>query len=648
MKQNKFLFSDNSRSDSNLFGEKALKTKLSVERKNKWFDFVIPEQYGGNPINEHFPITDKQLGDIIPRWNWKIFFILLIFILLSFAARAWYLELLYGSDYRLQAEENRVRIVELLPTRGKIFDRNGIIIADNKPLFLLTIEGYDWLKRTSEEQTAIINTLREKGIDIEKEWLDKELKSKPRVIISELTYSEALSFMALTSKLGGVDVAVSARREYKDPFVFSHVLGYLAPITSEQLSGLKDEYLINDYIGQVGIELEYENRLRGKLGQKSIEVDANGKEAKVVFIKPPVNGNDINLTIDAEMQEQLYDIMKRHFTRRGLAKGAAVVMNPSTGEVYSLISFPSYNTQSFYQGLKSSELADVFANKDKPLFNRATSGQYPPGSTFKAVVAVAGLEDGIITPNTSFMSSGGIRVSEWFFPDWKAGGHGITNLYKAIAESVNTYFYIVGGGFEDREGVGVERISEKARVFGLSQKTGIDFPEEETGFLPSKSWKESTKNERWYIGDTYNLSIGQGDVLVTPLQMASLYASIANNGLQFKPHLLKQEANTNNGNAVISENNAKILKGALRQTVLLGSAQRLNSAPIAVSGKTGTAEWNSNKNPHAWFIGYAPAENPLVVIAIVVEEGGEGSSTAVPIAEDFFTWYGRAYTMIEK
>ncbi|MEK7097236.1 MAG: penicillin-binding transpeptidase domain-containing protein, partial [Patescibacteria group bacterium] len=289
-------------------------------------------------------------------------------------------------------------------------------------------------------------------------------------------------------------------------------------------------------------------------------------------------------------------------------------------------------------------------NPDNPLFNRAVSGEYPSGSTIKPVMAAAAFEEGVITEKTSFLSSGGLRIGEWFFPDWKAGGHGVTNVRKAIAESVNTFFYYIGGGFQDFIGLGIERIVKYEKMFGLGSQTGVDLPGEASGFLPSKEWKEKTKNEKWYIGDTYHVAIGQGDLTATPLQIAMFTGFFANNGKIYRPHFVREILDSKDNPAkeieedpirenFISDYNIKVVREGMRQTVTAGSARSLSLLPVEAAGKTGTAQWSSKKDPHAWFTGFAPYDYPQIVFTILIEEGREGSTVAVPIAKEFLEWY---------
>jgi len=292
-------------------------------------------------------------------------------------------------------------------------------------------------------------------------------------------------------------------------------------------------------------------------------------------------------------------------------------------------------------------------NKDNPLFNRVTNGTYPSGSTIKMVMSAGALQEGIINYNTTFLSKGGLAIDRWFFPDWLAGGHGITNVTKAIAWSVNTFFYYIGGGYGDFEGLGVAKIKQYMQMFGLGQKTGIDLSSEETGFIPDKDWKLKTKKEPWYIGDTYNLSIGQGDLLVTPLQVAMWTSAVANGGKLVQPHLVDyiEDSQTKVKTAVkynikdigISEANMKLVKQGMGECVNYGSCGLLKYLPFNSGGKTGTAQWASNKDNHAWFTSFAPYDNPQIVVTVLIEEGEEGSTTAQAVAQEFLKWWGSKY-----
>jgi penicillin-binding protein 2 len=280
---------------------------------------------------------------------------------------------------------------------------------------------------------------------------------------------------------------------------------------------------------------------------------------------------------------------------------------------------------------------------------RALSGTYPSGSTIKPMIAAAALEEGIINQNTTFLSTGGIYYDKWFFPDWKAGGHGLTNVRRALAESINTFFYIIGGGYKDFNGLGVEKMKKYVELFGLGNKLGIDLPSEAPGLIPDQEWKEKVKKEEWYIGDTYHFAIGQGDVLVTPLQMAFATSVFANGGTLYSPHVVKEIISDVSGPTfvkpqVIRENfidkkNIEIVRQGLRQAVTSGSATKLQNLKVSSAGKTGTAEGATGRPPHAWFTGFAPYFDSEIVITVLVEEGGEGSGIAQDVSFEFLNWY---------
>jgi len=267
-----------------------------------------------------------------------------------------------------------------------------------------------------------------------------------------------------------------------------------------------------------------------------------------------------------------------------------------------------------------------------PLFPRASRGEYPSGSTIKMVIAAAALQEHIVTPQTSILSTGGIRIGEWFFPDWKSGGHGRTNLSKALAESVNTYFYMIGGGYQSFAGLGIDRLARYLKDMGLGSKTGIDLPNEKDGFVPDPEWKEKTKKEIWYIGDTYHVSIGQGDTIVTPLQVHAYTNYFANKGTSYVPHLVKSITPQIYKKDIFASDIVNDVRLGLREGVLSGSSKRLSLLPVSSAGKTGTAQWSKDRAPHAWFTGWAPFDDPKVSITVLIEEGEEGSRSAIQVA----------------
>jgi penicillin-binding protein 2 len=290
----------------------------------------------------------------------------------------------------------------------------------------------------------------------------------------------------------------------------------------------------------------------------------------------------------------------------------------------------------FARGITQNEYSKLLEDPDAPLFPRATQGEYPAGSTMKPIYSAAALMEGIITPSTSFFSTGGLWLGSRFFPDWRSAGHGSTNVYHAIADSVNTFFYIIGGGNEAFEGLGIEKLMQYAQLFGMGSPSGIDLPNESDGFLPSKEWKQSAKGEPWYIGDTYNVSIGQGDLLVTPLQMNRSTATFANWGTMMSPHLAMDQAP--NGEKIVPDDVATVVRDAMRATITYGSATIMQDLSQAVAGKTGTAQWATGKAEHTWFTGFGPFNDPEIAVTVIVEQAGNAYYTT-PIAKEIFAWW---------
>lgn len=590
----------------------------------------------------------------------SFFFIFLIFILFF---RITWLQLVKGDYYYNLAEGNRIRIDRVEAKRGVIYDARYKSLVRNAANFLLYFVPID-LPNNQAEKDKIINKVCAILGNVSSEEINNALLKikrgslesyQPVFIADNIEYEKAILLDLESANMPGVVLTNKTRREYNLTSIsLSHILGYSGKINEKELAKSGNEYLPIDYIGKMGIEYFWENELKGVNGKKQIEVDALGKEKKIINEELAQDGHNLALSLNIDVQKKLEESVAAELNKLKLKKASAIIMNPNNGEIIAMVSLPSYNNNVFARGITDAEYQSLAGNQDNPLFNRSISGEYPTGSVIKPVIAAAALEEGVITENTTVNSIGGIRINEWYFPDWKAGGHGITNVRKAIAESVNTFFYYIGGGYEQFTGLGVDRINQYGKLFGLYSQLGIDLPAEADGFLPSKEWKESAKGEKWYIGDTYHLAIGQGDLLATPLQVASYTSVFANGGKLYRPHLIKQILTDDDkiiGDIkleIIRENfikdgNIQIVRQGMRQTITSGSAKSLQTVPVEVAGKTGTAQLSGNKQPEAWFTGFAPYGNPEIVITVLIEEGGEGSSVAVPIAKDVLTWYFGEY-----
>ncbi|MFA4831392.1 MAG: penicillin-binding protein 2 [Patescibacteria group bacterium] len=652
----------------NIFGleiEGAEAKRIAGRYKNSWIENAFHfESIQGRNIP--LPQTPSYIGCSVSKK--KLAFVLINFVIFFSIIffRIFYLQLINGDNYRLLAESNREKIVPIQSERGLIFDRNGAQLTKNIPKFSLALIPQE-LPRDRLERERIVKKLAQltnQDIEAIRAALDEfgSYSYESIVIKENLDYDTALSIQIDSADLPGIHIQRGSKRLYlgtasstdqtgEKNLSLSHVIGYQGKLNVAELDLLYDQgYLPSDYIGKNGLEKIYESSLRGKYGRRRIEVNALGKEQSVIAEDAPKPGMHLKLTVDVKIQDKLEQIIKASLKLNNKSRAVAVALDPSNGEILALISIPAFNNNDFSGGIAKDIYLSYINNEDRPLFNRALGGTYPSGSTIKPAIAASALQEGIIDKDSTFLSAGGIRIADWFFPDWQAGGHGETNVTKALAWSVNTFFYYIGGGYNDFVGLGVDRINQYLRKFGFASQLGIDLPSEAAGFVSSKEWKEKTKGERWYIGDTYNLSIGQGDILVTPLQIASMTAAIANGGTLYKPHVVQSiiDPLTEQENKIqpekirtgfINSGNIEIVRQGMRECVIYGSCRRLSSLPFETAGKTGTAQWSSSKDNHAWYTSFAPYLNPKIVVTILIEEGGEGSGIAVPIAEEFYRWW---------
>lgn len=612
-------------------------------------DFFIDKK-AGDYLNFEFVSRSQNLGKIVSDEKIKkTLIIFFVFIGILFI-RASYLQVVRGAYYRDIAEGNRIRTDIITANRGLIYDRFGNLLVRNISYFFLYVDRAVWEK--IPEQQADIISLVEKTMSLSvgdfQARLDLSDKGEKVLIYENVPYEKAMALIVVNDKYPALRISFEPRRQYLSSGQFSHILGYLGVVNEKDLSG-NSSYTYSDRIGRTGIEAIYEKELKGINGKRQSEVDALFNEKNLVSYVEPIPGHDIILTIDAKAQAKLSEIMEANAQRTGKNKMAAVVLDPSDGSVIAMNSLPFYDNNIFTSLLDNDAYTKIIQDPNMPLLNRAVSGEYPMGSVFKLVMGAAALQEKIVDDKFSVLSTGGVNVGGNFFPDWRPSGHGQTNIYWAIADSVNTFFYSIGGGNNQwiQEGLGVDRIIAYAKKFGLGAKTGIDLPSEAAAFLPSKEWKEENIKERWYLGDTYNLSIGQGYLLTTPMQAAQLVSYFANHGRLFVPHIIKEVKSGETSVSyepkvaltnVVDSANLEIIRKALRETVVSGTAQSLKSVSVEVAGKTGTAQFNRNKTPHSWLVAFAPYEQPKISMAVIVEEGGD-TGLAVTVTRQFLEWY---------
>ena len=534
--------------------------------------------------------------------------------------------------------------------RGIIYDRNNVPLVSNKPVFNLRVVPVDLLRQP--EVSGIIAYLAGTISELPEETTAKIEKlahfSVPITLKHNISKELALALKAKFSDNPAVIVEVANQRNYIDAPYFFHLLGHIGKINQTEYQE-SSEYFIDDWLGRTGLELRYEELLRGNYGEQIVEINAKGQIQNVFSTKEPEIGKDIVLSIDAGLQKKLYESLQQMLRGLNTNRAAGIAINPKTGKILAMVSLPSLDNNKFISGFSEEEFEEVVNSSSKPLFNRVISGTYPPGSTIKPLVALAALEEEIISPKESLLCAGSLAIPNKYLPgishvfhDWKT--HGPTNLVKAIAESCNVYFYTIGGGYGNIKGLGVTKISQYLRKFGLGEDSGIDLSGEADGFVPDAQWKKETKKEEWFTGDTYNISIGQGDILTTPLQVALFTAAIANNGTMYSPQLINRVGEEivlpqiTKEKIIDNQEAFDLVKQGMREAIISGSARYLSDLSVNVAGKTGTSQTPSGLY-HAWFTSFAPYEDPEIVLTILIENGGEGSSVAVPVAKEVFKTY---------
>ncbi len=609
---------------------------------------VVDDQ---SAVFQHEFLFEQEQATITrrPLFVWKTFgkrrFFGVLFLLSAclaiLIARAAWVQLGQGTVYQALANANRLRSIPLWPRRGLVLDRRSNVLAENVSRFQVTLTPSLLPIQLEKREEEIGRVARLLGMTMQsiRDLVNATgtARYETLLVADQLPYEQAMLFAIAAPDLPGFRMEAHPKRLY--PFSaqtqsLSHILGYMGKLSPEEYAKYRAlGYLSVDELGKTGVEKIYEKELRGELGQQETEVDAHGRIKGFVGDKPAIDGQNLVLTLDVELQRRAEQTLRDELILAGVKRGAVVAMDPRDGSILAMVSLPAYNDNDFSGGVSSTVYSALLQDPDQPLFPRAIAGTYPSGSTVKIVISAAALAEGVITPNTTIFSVGGLSIGPWFFPDWKAGGHGPTNVRGAIAWSVNTFFYTIGGGYESFVGLGVDRLSEWMRRFGMGTKTGIDLPSEAEGFVPSKEWKEQTQGERWFVGDTYNLSIGQGDLLVTPLQVALYTAAIANGGTLLRPHVVKRDQENTRVQQITEPAFIGVVRSGMRENVTYGSGRSLSDLPFAAAGKTGTAQWHREKNNHAWFTSFAPFEKPEIVVTVLLEEGGEGSSVAVPVAK---------------
>lgn len=568
------------------------------------------------------------------------------------------LQIVNHQDYVTKADSNRIQVQPIPPTRGLIFDRNGILLADNRPSYTLSIvrERSKNLEETLRLVESIVPVSDDDKSNFYKGLQQRRRPYEPVPLRYRLTEDEIARVAVNEYRLDGVEVEAQLVRHYPYGELFAHSIGYVGRVNERELASFDEvdfrRYSGTHSVGKIGLEKHYESALLGEVGSRHVEVNAHGRVLKELERIDPMPGKDLFLHLDLHLQKAASAALKGH-------RGAVVAIEVATGGVLASVSAPSFDPNLFVTGISYADYKILNQSRDLPLFNRTIQGQYPPGSTLKPILGLGGLEVEAVTPERTIRDPGYYQLEndDRLYRDWKRWGHGNSvDLYQAIVESCDTYFYDLAVR------MGIDQMHPVGAAFGLGQKTGIDIPNERAGLWPSRPWKRSVRQLPWFPGDSLNVSIGQGYVLVTPLQLAVMTATLASKGILHPPKLtakLGDHALSTEGlkSYQARDENWRFISNAMRGVVhsVRGTGKIINDGlDYSIAGKTGTAqvigiaqdeEYDRDKidernRDHALFVAYAPEEEPQIAVAIIVENGEHGSSTAGPVAREVFdAWF---------
>ena len=621
------------------------------------------EELGISEIKFEVPLKEK-----IPYVLFGIFFLLAVVLF----SKTFYLQIFEGKKLYTAAENNKGSSNIVMPERGIIYDKNFKKLVSNSPVFDLVCDRAHFSfssDQVTKEVSDIAISVGEKPEEISNKIQSAD--SSQVLVAEEISHENILVLEIKINSIPGCKIQQNTSRDYLYGSIFSQILGYTGRINKDEYSSYAG-YSINGYIGKTGLEKYYEGYLRGSPGQSKPNITARGEKKSEEIVSEPKSGNNLVLNIDADLQSQVYNALEKRLKDIGAKKGAAVAMDPRTGAILALVSYPSYDDNLFSNGISYNEYGALENDPSQPLFNRAIAARYPTGSTIKPFEAAAALQENLISPTKQINDIGYILVQSQYDPNitYRYGGvtpHGWVDMKKALAVSSNIYFYTVGGGYGDQQGLGPTRIKKYLSLFGWDQKTGIDLPGEFAGFIPDPAWKKVKKGAGWTDGDTYNLSIGQSDLQTTPLQVASAYCAIANGGTLYKPQIVNKiidpSISSGQGGAVVKQfdpeiirsnfinpANLEIVRQGMRDGVTedYGLSRSLNNLPVAVAAKTGTAEIGYQNKFNLWSAVFAPYDNPQIVLVVTAEEVQALGAVTLPVAHDVLNWYFSNRSSISK
>lgn len=567
--------------------------------------------------------------------------VLLVFV--SLISRLAWLQIAHGADFRQQADDNRIRLMPVTAPRGIFYDRSGVPLVSNRPGFSVSLVSFNG-PVSDEVIERLADILAMKPEEIRKKIKQQDNPLEPIRVKNDVGPEIVTKIEEHRNALPGVVLEIQSVRNYVNKELAAHIFGYVGEISEEELAKKKAAgYKTGNLIGKFGLEKVWDKEVRGVDGGAQVEVDVSGRPVKMLGKKEPQLGDSLVLTIDAKIQKAAEKAMddRLNYLQKKLGNpnakaGAAVVINPQTGEILAMVSRPAFDPNLFNGGISSKDWKVINDNPFNPMSNRAIAGEYPPGSTFKIITGTAALELGKVTPEEKILDTG----HHWIIPKGNAMNEalGWIDFREALSKSDNVYFYEMGNR------LGIDNLEKYARLYGLGALTGINLSGEADGLVANRRYKEKVYGEDWYLSETFDAAIGQGFQLATPLQMATVMSEVANGGHRYRPYLVSSLINPKGetvktfgpeevGRVPIADRNLNLIRSALRDVAAPGgtAAWVFEGFPVAIAGKTGTAE-NPHGDDHGWFVAYAPFDNPTVVVAVIVEQGGFGADSATPIA----------------
>ncbi len=632
------------------------KTSGEVEPHETLLDSLVQKHKAEGGVKElKFEVPPSPKPSL---WFVAVFFILTAVIL----GKTFQLAVMQNKDFKELSDKNSARLSPIRTDRGVIYDKNFEKLVSNFPGFDLVLDARDLPKDENQKNEVIklAAQITKKDPVLLEDLVAQRLDTGEKIVVAENLEQETL--VALETKideLPGFQIERNTIRNYVDPEFFSQILGFTGRINSSEYTDLKSQnYSISDYLGKQGLEKSYEKILRGEPGIFETDKNALGQTVGQKVRTEAKPGQSLVLWLDASLQRKLQTELSRVASDIGLKKAAAVALDPKTGGVLALVSLPSFDNNAFSGASSQADLNKILNNPSQPLFNRAISGQYASGSSIKPLVATAALQENIILPTKQIYSQGFISVTNQYHPEIVYTYHdtalpGWYDMRKAIALSCNVYFYTIGGSYKDQKGLGSTRLKNYLKLFGWGEKTGIDLPGESKGLVPDHVWKEETLGQPWSTGDTYNLSIGQGYLQVTPLQLATAFTALANHGKLMKPQIVKQiiEDSPSDNNVIkefapviarntgFNQENLNIILQGMRDGVVYGSSAILNDLPVKAAAKTGTAQTSKSNYYYNWVTVIAPYDNPQIVLTVILEDVPGVRAAALPVANEVLKWY---------